>query len=768
MKKILLLALSLLAASTAASRADGFIVVHRPPIPPRPGPAPVYTPLEVTYHRVDVAIDGQKATTHVDQEFFNPNGIVLEGDYLFPIPEGAHIDKFTMHIGDRDMEAELLDATKARTIYEDIVRQQRDPALLEYTGRGAFHVRIFPIEARRGKRIQLTYTELLHNDAGLVAYRYPLNTEKFSAQPLKTASIKVALAQASPIKALYSPSHTVEIRRDGDRKATIGWETANTRPDRDFQLLYSTAESEVGLSLLTQRTNATDGTFLLLASPGGDPMKADAQANPKDVVFVLDTSGSMAGKKLEQAKKALRFCVENLNDVDRFEVLHFATEVEPCFTSLRGAERKNRDEATKWIDALRPIGGTAIADALQQALKLRPGTGDRPFVVIFLTDGQPTVGETSEDRIVSLATPSGGAPTRVFCFGIGTDVNTHLLDKIVERTRAASQFVLPEEDLEIKVSSFFTRIKDPLLTNVKITWPEGVRVTATYPSPLPDLFRGDQLVLTGRYTGSGEGDVVLEGTVNGQPRRITQRVKFPETSKGNEFVPQLWATRRVGFLLDEIRLRGESTELRDEVVDLARRYAIVTPYTSYLIVEDEARRGVPVTSRSLQLLDRSATAQSVLREGWQALPKEKAGDTGAFNARASKVFKDSVAPAEALTANKSEVSKAVTSAPMPVPTSPAYSGKPASAPAPIERKKALDAVAQETRVVNGRAFYLNGNQWSDSTAQQSANAKRRQQIKFASEEYFRLLTSNREAAPWLALGKNVQFTLGDTFYEITE
>lgn len=759
MKTKLLLALALL---TASAFADGLIIVRNPPPRPMPHPHPVFAPLEVVFHKVDVSIDGQKATTQVDQEFFNPNAVALEGEYIFPIPNGAHIDKFTMRVGGKDLEAELLDAGKARAIYEEIVRSQRDPALLEYTGRAAFRVRIFPLEPRAAKKVQLSYTELLRSDAAVVSYLYPLNTEKFSAQPLKTASIRVQIAQTSPIKSLYSPSHSVEIKRDGGRKATIGWETTNTRPDRDFQLLFSTAESEVGLNLLTQKSGSDDGAFVLLASPGADVMKPGEKANAKDVVFVVDTSGSMAGKKLEQAKKALTFCVENLNDVDRFEVLRFATESEACFDKLSDAAKTNREQAQKWIEALKPIGGTAINEALRRALKLRPVSSERPFVVIFLTDGQPTVGETNEDRIVASVASGGsgdaGAATRIFCFGIGNDVNTHLLDKIVERTRAASQFVLPEEDLEVKVSAFFTKIKEPLLTSLKVTWPEGVRVSKLYPSPLPDLFRGDQLVLAGRYTGSGEGDVVLEGMINGQPRRIAQRVKFPESATGNEFVPQLWATRRVGFLLDEIRLRGESKELRDEVVDLARRYAIVTPYTSYLIVEDEARRGVPVTMRSLQELDRDAATRGRLEQSWKALPAAKAGADANYNARANKAFKDAAAPAEALSAVTTETSKAVAAA-TPAPGMAAPS-------APVLAKQ-MHQAQQAARVVNGKTFYQNGSQWTDATAQLQKAAKR-QQIKFASEEYFRLLTENRDAAQWLALGRNVQFTLGDTLFEITE
>ena len=754
MKTKLLLLLALVLSLTPLARADGLIIIRNPPIVHGPPRHFVFAPLEVVFHKVDVAIDGQKAVTRVDQEFYNPNDAVLEGDYVFPIPAGAHIDKFTMRIGDREVEAELLDAAKARRIYEDIVRSQRDPALLEYAGRGAFRVHIFPIEPRSRKKVSLSYTELLRADGGLVSYVYPLNTEKFSAQPVKTVAIRVALAEESPIKALYSPTHAVEIRRDGERRATVGFEATNTRPDRDFQLLFSTANAEVGVHLLTQKTGPEDGWFMLLASPGAEAMKT-REANPKDVVFVVDTSGSMAGKKLAQAKKALAFCVENLNDNDRFEVLRFATETELCFGKLNEATRGNRDKALDWIKGLNTIGGTAIYDALQQALKLRPRVETRPFVVIFLTDGQPTVGETDENKIVASVGHEEGSPTRVFCFGIGNDVNTHLLDKIVERTRAASQFVLPEEDLEVKLSAFFTKIKEPLLTNLKIAWPDSVRVTKLYPNPLPDLFRGDQLVLAGRYSGSAEGDVVLEGTLNGEAKRIVQRVKFSDTQWGNEFIPQLWAMRRVGWLLDEIRLRGESAELREEVVEIARRYAIVTPYTSYLIVEDEVRRNVPTTMRSLQTLDKDRGAQLRLKESWEALPAEKAGIVGNSNARANQSLKyaDSLAPAEA--ASKSESRKAIAAA------------KPTTAPEAARIEKELDAVEQNTRVVRGKSFYQNGAQWIDADAQKAKNAKA-VRVQFASDEYFKLLSSNADAAQWLALGRNVQFTLGDTLYDVFE
>jgi Ca-activated chloride channel family protein len=388
-------------------------------------------------------------------------------------------------------------------------------------------------------------------------------------------------------------------------------------------------------------------------------------------------------------------------------------------------------------------------------------------VIIFLTDGQPTVGETREERIVASVAPDGGAPTRIFCFGIGTDVNTHLLDKIVERTRAASQFVLPDEDLEVKVSSFFTKIKEPLLTDIKITWPEGVRVTKAYPQPLPDLFRGDQLALAGRYSGAGEGDIIIEGLVNGRPHRITQHVRFPKRTRENEFIPRLWATRRVGWLLDEIRLRGENAELRDEVAQLARQYAIVTPYTSYLILEDEARRGVPMAQRSMQTLERNREMQGILRQGYDSLA-QKAGDIGTLNARASSSLKNAQSADAAVELNAFEVSAATSMAAAAKAAPAATFGGSARAPAlATAAREQIASAQQNARNVAGKTFFQNGTQWLDSDVQRAKPAKT-VRVQFGSGDYFKLLADQPAAAEWLALGQNVQFTLGGTLYDIFE
>ena len=416
---------------------------------------------------MDVKISGQIATTTVDEEFFNPNNQRLEGTYLFPVPKDAHIDKFSMEINGTMTEAELLDAGKARKIYEDIVRQIRDPALLEYAGRDLFKARIFPIEPRSTKQVKIVYTQLLKWDTGALTYLYPLGTEKFSAQPIKDVSIKVDVTSDQPLASIYSPSHKVDVKHDGATHAIITYESKNEKPNTDFELVLTQSKDDaVGLNLLSYKDGDEDGYFLLLAAPAV-AAKKDAKPAPKDIVFVLDTSGSMSGEKIKQAKKALTFCVDNLNDGDRFEIIRFSTDVDPLFNKLVDANDANRKKAEKFIHGLKATGGTAIADALKTALEAKPAKEDRPFVVIFLTDGMPTVGPTRDDEILAITRKAGGG-TRIFSFGLGNDVNTHLLDQLAESTRAFSQYVLPEEDIEIKVSNFFARIKEPVITNPKL------------------------------------------------------------------------------------------------------------------------------------------------------------------------------------------------------------------------------------------------------------------------------------------------------------
>ncbi|HLH52978.1 MAG TPA: VIT domain-containing protein [Verrucomicrobiae bacterium] len=733
------------------------------PMPPWPPERPhwrphAFSPLEVESVKVRTKINDQVAVTRIDQEFFNPNPSRLEGTFVFPVPKGAHLDKFNMEIDGKQVEAELLGAEKARGIYEGIVRKLRDPALLEYAGQDVFKVRIFPIEPNSRKRVSFSYTQLLKSDAGLIDYTLPLSTEKFSRKPVKNVVVEVNLQVKNGLKSIYSPTHSVEIKRDGRQRASATFEGSNVSGESDFQLYFAAEKDELGVNLLAHRAEGEDGYFLLLASPGLELGKKEVI--PKDVAFVLDTSGSMAGKKLDQAKKALQFCVENLNEDDRFEIIRFSTEVEPLFEKLTEANKQNRERAEDFVSHLRPMGATAIDDALRKALALRSDRSEtRPFVVIFLTDGCPTIGVTDEDRIVANVQKESDGKARIFCFGIGTDVNTHLLDKITEQTRGFSQYVLPEEDLEIKVSTFFSRIKEPVLANPELKFNGDARISKLYPARLPDLFNGDQLVIVGRYSGHGDSGVVLEGNVRGGHRKFGYDVRFPEISSENDFLPRLWATRRIGYLLDEIRLHGENSELKDEVTDLARKYGVVTPYTAYLIVEDEQRREVPLAVRSMPRLQEDVGARHEAEKSWRQFTTEPAGDVGVASAMSGLALRSADAPAAAAMSADAAFGRRYGLAAGGMPAQGL-----ATQTAPPETST-LARYTQQSQFVAGKTFFLNGNQWVDSELQKAREATR-VRVQFGSREYFDLLALNGGFSSWLSLGDNLQILWRGVVYEI--
>ncbi|MCP4152511.1 MAG: VWA domain-containing protein, partial [bacterium] len=414
-------------------------------------------------------------------------------------------------------------------------------------------------------------------------------TEKFSAKPLKDVSIRVNIKSAEAIKNVYCPTHNVELSRKGKHKAVVGYEENNIKPNRDFKLYYTTDNKKLGFSLLSYKKPGEDGYFFLSLSPGFDTDSNNIAE--KDITFVLDVSGSMAGEKMRQAKKALLFCVENLNRNDRFEIVRFSTEAEALFQGFAAVNNKNLQQARDYIKELKAIGGTNMDEALSLALKMKKRKG-RPYMIIFMTDGKPTIGETDEKQLVRKIKEENISDVRIFTFGIGNAINTHLLDKITEATRASRTYITPEEDIEIKVSNFYSRVQSPVMTDLKLDFGK-IRITKTYPVHLPDLFKGSAITLLGRYRGSGDAEIVLKGSVRDKDKRI--RFNAPggfkatrdRNAEKNDFIPSLWAARRVGYLLDQIRLHGTDKELVDEITQLARTYGILTPYTSYLIVEDE-------------------------------------------------------------------------------------------------------------------------------------------------------------------------------------
>ena len=584
-------AVVLFVASAQAAHADGFIIPVPPPYVVEPVPD-----LAVKHHRVRVTIEDQVAQTEIDQVFLNGSPYELEGTYIFPLPEEAAISDFSMFVDKQRLSGKILGKDEARRIYEEIVGRRRDPALLEYVGRNAFQARVYPIPARGEKRVQLSYTQVLRSEAGLVHYTYPLDTERFSSRPLEEVAIDVELHSKIPIKAIYSPTHKISVERTGENSARVSFEANDVRPDKDFQLYYSVSNDDVSSNLLSYKESGEDGFFLLLVTPTQvEPQMVVA----KDVILVLDVSGSMAGPKLEQAQQALYFILDRLNPDDRFNIIAFDTRLRTYAPELQPASR--REDARQFVRRLDGGGSTDIDAALIEALAM--AKGERPVFVLFLTDGLPTAGVTDIERIIADVDKSARPNVRLFTFGVGYDVNTLLLDTISQSHRGASNYVEPGENIEEQVSAFYHKIGTPLISDLRLQ-ADGVVLEDMYPYPLPDLFSGGELLIVGRYRQGGTGYLSLQGTVNGEKRSFSYpQVRFADQG-GQNSIPRLWATRRIGHMLQQVRLHGENKELVDSIVALSVRYGIMTPYTSFLVDErqeilTEAGRGRVAASSPL-------------------------------------------------------------------------------------------------------------------------------------------------------------------------
>jgi len=686
-------ALAVLLAAAPALRADGFII-------PSPRPGQDIPPLSVKYHRVKVEIVNQVARTSVDQVFVNHFGRDIEGTYIFPVPEGASVSEFAMYIGNERVQGEILDSREARRVYEDIVRRMRDPGLLEYMGRNLFRARVFPIPANGEKRVQISYTEVLKSENGLVKYLYPLNTERFSRDPLEDVSISVRVESQVPIVNVYSPSHKVSVSKDSAGRARVGYEDKRVRPDKDFLVYYSLSKDDVGLSYMNWE-GPEGGYFMLLASPRY--AAAGERVVNKTIVLVLDSSGSMSGAKIRQAKEAARFILNHLGRRDEFTVVDFDDGVTPFSDALVPATDDNIGRALKFVDAIEDSGGTNINDALLAALSRMRG-GERPSYVLFLTDGLPTVGTTETADILRHAQQANSSRSRVFVFGVGNDVNTELLDRISSDHRGTSVYIGETEDLEAAISGFYEKISSPLLSDLAVTF-RGIETSQVYPRALPDLFKGSQLVLVGKYKGRGPVSIVLTGKSGREEKRFVLEGRALVSGDSFNFLPRLWATRRIGYLLEEIRLQGSNQELADEIRRLGLKYGIVTPYTSFLVTEKEA-----------QTLDAAAPAAR------EAILGGVVGGVGAVRAaKATQIFK-------------------------------------------LE-DRAAQVASERILYKDDKTFYLKDGVWTDSEYKDGAPAT---EVKFNSDAFYKLIAEKPGIAKYLSAGNKLIVVFEGVNYRIVE
>ncbi|UCE61648.1 MAG: VWA domain-containing protein [Phycisphaerales bacterium] len=703
--------------------------------------------LEVRTHRVEASIVDGVTVTNVDQVFFNPYDRTVEGTYIFPLEDDIALSKFSMFVNGKEIEGKLLGVEEARRTYESIVRQMRDPALLEYIGTRMFQARIFPINPKSEVRVRLSYTQMLETENGLAHYRYPLNTKRHSATPVGNVSVSVNVTSSVPIKSVFSPSHKIGVSRPSDYRVAASFEDKHVYSNKDFELYYSLGDKEFGLTVLTHRQAGEDGFFLARIAPPANLDAADVM--PKDITFVVDTSGSMAGQKINQAKKALQFCLDNLNKEDRFNIVPFSHEAMAFRNKLVEVTRDNVAEAGRFVEELGAAGGTNINDALLAALQANPAPeAARPYMIVFLTDGMPTIGVTDTTEILKNVRVENSEQIRLFVFGVGHDVNTHLLDLLAEQNDGTRDYVDPDEDLELKLSSFYRKVEHPVLAGLALSY-GGLKVLDMYPPKLGDLFSGSELVVVGRYGGAGSYAVELTGTRRGKYERFVYETSFPSESQPHEFLQRLWATRKVGYLLDEMRLHGENRELKDTIVQLATRYGIVTPYTAYLVTEpgEITRRGgrrdnwLADTVAASPALHRSAKKRRETRRSRSASSSDQSRLQPSFGPVAVEESKE----ADALKRLGRDGS---------LPYADSASGG---------RGNSASERATVSRV-GTRTFYHVGDRWIDSTYDGKTETRK---VELFSQAYFDLIRQDSRLGKCFALGERVIVVVNGTVYEAT-
>ncbi len=751
---------------------------------PRPNPRPVLKGgvthgLHLQAQDIKVDITEQVAKTYITQTFANDTDQNLAGTYLFPLPEDTTFSSFSLHIDGKPVEGKILAADEARSQYEAIVRQMVDPGLLEYADYKTVRARIFPIPAHGTKKVELEYTQLLKAESGLLKYRFPLKSDEEAAGAIDDTKISVKLNGKSGLRTIWSPSHTVTVDRLENSRAKVTFSAKDAVPDKDFLLYYSVSDKDMAASVLSHKLVGEDGYFLLTLAP---PLKT-TQVVGKDIVLVADTSGSMQGEKMEQCKKALKYVVNSLGAGDRFGVVNFGTDAESFRSNLLAATPENKKAAASFIDDMEARGGTNIGDALHTGMSLLKEETFRPAYLVMMTDGEPTVGETSVANILKLA--NSKKDVRIFDFGVGYDVNTRLLNKLSEMHHGTSQYLEPSENLETAMAAFYDKIKSPMLSDVTIAY-NGITVKDTYPRQVKDIFAGSQLQLLGRYKGSGQANVVVNGKINGVAKAFSFPLKFEESETGHAFLGKLWAMRRIGYLTEVAQENGNTKEVVDEIVALSKKHGIISAFTSFLATDPNENHRLAMNNGVARPMEESSRPSRGVwdRPGRSGNDSAKsAGGGGAFGA-ASGMRQDlrrRVAMAPAASAaplgfaegmfnkdkeqafkmeSRDELQAQLASAPASGRMAVVREKKIAQMKSSLEYDRKSDA--QGVKTVDEKTFYLKNGFWTDADYKN----EKAEEVQFGTDRYFALTRSLPNMSRYLAVGKQVIVVVKGHAYKI--
>lgn len=684
-------------------------------------------PVQVWADHIEVEINDLVCVKKYDCKFLNPNPqAVVGGTCYMEVEPGAQVDNMSLTVDGKESHGELLGKEQANKVFTEILQKGGSPALLEFFGNQLIRTQVPRIAPNGIVTVKLQYTTVLKADGGVVRMQFLNTNPKALIQPLNKASVRIAIASKTAVKNVYSPTHPIKIVESPKADVVVQWAEDNYLPKTPFVFYYTLSEDPIGASLLGYREpGEKQGYFMLMLSPAVGATTSDHRlpVAPKDVVFCADTSSSMiANGQIDQMKDALKHCVGALRDGDRYNIVTFSTEARAMNRDgLIEVNEETRRQGISHVESLKARGGTAIEEALTMSLQQLPKDDGRMKIVFFLTDGQPTIGEADPEKLLAMVSKLNAAGARIFVFGIGPDVNTRFLDALAMEHRGESDYIGPQEKIEAKIVPYFDKVGSPMLADVKVRI-EGVETSDIYPRRNPDLFQGGQIILFGRYDGHGDAQVHVSGTVGGQEVGYTYTVSFPEGATKNEFVPRLWAGRKVNFLLSELRRRGENKEVIGEVVDLAKRFGIVTPYTAYLVATDQVlpTPGGPRPAPAAELLRKALDADRI-----PAPASEREAQKIQFH-RAKELAEGRGAGDKAGALDAYGDGKA--------------------------REAGRRTVLEVMRAIGTRTFYKAGDAWYESSFDPEKHKSVRV-LRIGSDEYYRFFNENEGAAKFLALGK---------------
>ena len=598
---LLLAAATLFTVSSAPTHAAGLLIADG-------GLGGV---LEVKEHDVRVTINNGVAVTKVTQVFLNTEQRQVEALYTFPVPKGASVANFSMWINGKEMVGEVVEKQRAREIYNSYKAVRRDPGLLEQVDFRTFEMRIFPIGPGAEQRVEITYYQELDFDHDWATYVYPLATAtRKDVDSRTTGKFAFALDTKSPvpIAALESPSHGdgFVVAKHSDAYWQASLETRGGSLARDIVLAFRTSRPQTGLDLITSKQSREDGFFCLTLTAGDDLAKFD---EGMDYVFLLDVSGSMANDgKLLVSKDSIGAFINELGDKDRFEVMTFNVQPYLAFQKLRPADAQAKQDADTFLATQQARGGTVLNPALTTAYKY--ADADRPLNVVVLSDG---LTETQERTILLRLISQRPRSAKVFCIGVGNDVNKPLLEQLAQDAGGLAAFVSHGDNFTRQAQAFRRKLTRPAATDLQLDF-GGIKVYDVEPRALPNLYHGTPIRIYGRYSGGGEAQVSLRASVQGVELKKAAKLEFPNVDAANPEIDRMWASHRIDGLLKQADRSGSRAGVTDEVIKLGEGYSIVTEYTSFLVLENDGEyQRWKIDRRNSLRMERDRRAQDQTR-----------------------------------------------------------------------------------------------------------------------------------------------------------